>query len=174
MSADEPIATTRDRPGSYDAIATAKPGEPLFPIQGGDPFGPPTVLHWVALCRAAGIAETDPKKAEALLRKASDAERVAWAMMAYQRGEVEMPGTRSFYNDDGPAAARASDGRDERETLIKGSASLHNSLSIATEVASALAKLRVHPESEVKIREAVELLREAAFQIEPRRGNERS
>jgi len=84
---DEPTLATKDRLGSYDAIASAKPDEPLFPIQGGDPFGPPTVLHWVALCRAAGMAESSPKRADHLLRKASDAELVAWTMMAYQRGE---------------------------------------------------------------------------------------
>jgi hypothetical protein len=68
MTDDTPRAATRDRLGEYDAIETAKPGEPLFPIQGGDPFGPATVQFWVDLCRKAGMAEPDRKKAEALLR----------------------------------------------------------------------------------------------------------
>lgn len=74
---DEPIPATRDRLGSYDAIATAKPDEPLFPLQGGDPFAPPAISRWVELARAAAFAEPDPAKAEKLLRKASDAEQIA-------------------------------------------------------------------------------------------------
>ena len=169
----EPIASTKDRPGSYDAIRSAKPGEPLFPIQGGDPFGPPSVLHWAKLCRKAGLDATDDKVAEHLLRKASDAEKVAWAMMAYQRGETEVVERRASYND--VAIVVENEGtRATREALIKGADRLQNLLAGATSIADVLAKLRTHPEQEVKVREAVVLLREAAFEIEPRRGNERS
>lgn len=171
---EEHFVTTKDRPGSYDAIATAKPGEPLFPIQGGDPFGPPTVFHWAKLCRQAGLEESDPKKAEALLRKASDAELVGWAMQSYQRGEVELEGTRATYNDAVTVTVEANDQRRVREALIRGSGRLHNSIAAANEVAESLDKLRLHPDAEVKIREAMDLLREAAFTIEPRRGLERS
>lgn len=98
---DNRTYATKDRIGVYDAIETAKPDEIIFPVQAGDPFGPPTVMHWVYLARIAGMAETDPKKAEHLLKKASDAEQVAWAMMAYQRGEptVAPEGERARYND---------------------------------------------------------------------------
>lgn len=167
------IPTTRDRPGSYDAIATAKPDEPLFPIQGGDPFGPPTVLHWVSLCRKAGMAATDPKEAERLLRKATDAEQVAWAMQAYQRGQAEVAGARVAYSDHIPEIDGA-DERHARETLIRASDRLHAILAEALTVAETLAKLRRHPEAEVKVRNGVEMFREAAFEIEPRRGSERS
>lgn len=170
--AEDPIVTTRDRPGSYDAIASAKPDEPLFPIQGGDPFGPPTVLHWAALARAAALREENREKAERLLRKASDAEHVAWAMISYQRGAEELTGNRATYSD--RTETLADEGRKRRETLIRGTARLHNALAEALEVAAQLAKLRVHPEDEVRIREAAEALKEAAFNIEPRRGREQS
>lgn len=172
---DEPIISTKDRPGSYDAIETAKPGEPLFPIQGGDPFGPATVLFWVDLCRAAGRDETDPKKAAHLLNKATDAELVAWAMQAYQRGDVAIEGQRAQYNDAAPAASIPSDqGRPERETRIRAVGRLHNMIAGANEIVAQLAALRACPEQEVEIREAVELLTRAALAIEPRRGNERT
>lgn len=174
MAAEDMIPTTRDRPGSYDAIATAKPDEPLFPIQGGDPLGPPTVLHWAGLCREAGLAASDPRKSERLLRKACDAEQVAWAMMEYQRNEAPLDGQRATYNDSGPIIAEANNERKVREALIKASGGLHNLLAGAKEIADIMAALRVHPEEEVKIREAIDLLRSAAFGIEPRRGNERS
>lgn len=123
MSSPDPIVTTKNNPGSYDAIGSAKADEPLFPIQGGDPFGPPTVLHWVKLCRQAGMDETDPKKAERLLRKATDAETVAWAMMAYQRGEQELVGHRATYHDTNETLyVEADDARKQREALIRARA----------------------------------------------------
>lgn len=168
----EPIPSTKETPGSYDAIETAKPGEPLFPIQGGDPFGPPTVLFWARQAREAGMAEPDEKKAEHLLRKATDAEQVAWRMQAYQRGEAAAEGRRATYNDS--VAEELDAARTEREARIRGSGRLHNFLAGAKEVADTLAKLRCCPEEEVKIREAVALLKSAADGVEPRRGNERS
>lgn len=174
MSAEEVFASTKDRPGSYDAIQTAKPNEPLFPIQGGDPFGPPTVLHWVSLCRRAGMEEEDPKRAEHLLQKATDAEQVAWQMQAYQRGQEPVEGERARYNDTGPLVAEANDARKMREARIRGAGRLHDSLARAQEVAEALATMHACPEAEVKIREAVQLLREAALVVEPRRGREQS
>lgn len=181
----EVIASTKDRPGSYDAIETAKPGEPLFPIQGGDPFGPPTVLHWASLARKAGIACEDEKEAKHLLQKATDAETIAWQMQDYQRGV-----TPTEQRDDARKAREATrpsysgwtdltDGetlelRQQREWRIDAVGRTHNALAIANDVAEGLAKMRCCPESEVLMREAVEKLREAARGIEPRRGNERS
>jgi hypothetical protein len=101
--------STKDKPGDYDAIETAKPGEPLFPIQGGDPLGPPCVQFWADEARSlarrimsgeeAGFqpgdgdevyhpSEMDKRQAKKLLEKATQAEQVKWAMEAYQRGEV--------------------------------------------------------------------------------------
>lgn len=175
------IASTKDRPGSYDAIETAKPGEPLFPIQGGDPFAVPTVLFWVDQCRKAGMHEEDPKKAEHLLTKARDAEMVAWQMKDYQRGITEAqakdpkPDARPTYGgwtDQADAETLAR--RTEREGRIAAAGKSHNAIAMATEVADTLAKLRCCPEAEVMMREAIEKMREAARDIEPRRGNERT
>lgn len=170
---DEPIISTKDRPGIYDAIETAKPDEPLFPIQGGDPFGPATVLHWVDLARSAGLAEQDRKKAEALLRKAAQAEEVAWAMMSYQRGEKDMAGTRATYSDD-VIVGETEERRTAREAMIIGAGRLNNALAMVVDVADQLARHKVHPLEEVVLREAVEQIRAVALAIEPRRGRERS
>jgi hypothetical protein len=171
----EPIVATKDRPGSYDAIESAKPGEPLFPIQGGDPFGPPTVLHWVQLCRKAGLAATDEKEAERLLRKATDAEQVAWEMQAYQRGHPEVEARRATYHDVATTVhAEADDVRKLREAMIHGASRLHNVVAEAATVVETLARFRTHPGARVEIREALALLKLAALRIEPRRGSERS
>lgn len=168
---DDPVISTKDRPGSYDAIETAKPGEPLFPVQGGDPIGPKTVQFWVDEQRKLALACTDEKRARAMLQKASQAEEVAWAMLAYQRGEEAVEERRLSYSDN-------HDETDEKRTtceiLIHGAGRLHNALAIVAEVADSLAKNRLAPFEEVALREAVEQIKEAAIKIEPRRGKERT
>lgn len=168
MSDAERLVSTKERPGIYDGLETAKPGEPVFVVQGGDLFGPPTVLHWARLAREAGLEEVDEKKSARLLKKATAAEQVAWAMKAYQRGEASLPGRRATYLDSDPDE-QAEAARDRRETLIRGADKLYNSLAEALTVGEALAKLREYPDAEAKIREAVDLLNHAADIIEPRR-----
>jgi hypothetical protein len=85
----ETIVSTKEQVGTYDAIETLKPGEPVFPLQGGDPLAPFCVIIWA--WKARKLARTldpdkDAKEIERLLRKASAAEEVAWAMRDYQRG----------------------------------------------------------------------------------------
>lgn len=196
------VFSTKDQPGDYDAIETAKPDEPLFPIQGGDPRGPGTVQFWADYARACARAclqgakvrvldhrfelyggpdgyeptEADQLAAEKLLKKATNAEQVGWAMQAYQRGEDDQEGARAVYND-GLAeqlTAEAADRAAQRKALIAMKTQLHNSIAIAQGVVEALAKLQLHPMVEVKIREAVAGLQEAADEIEPRRGREQS
>lgn len=179
MSID-PEISTKDRPGIYDAIETAKPGEPLFPIQGGDPFGPATVQFWVDQCRRAGMAEEDPARAKELLEKASSAEHVAWAMKDYQRGVLpeqapEKADSRPAYTGwVDPADAETLERRRVRAGRIEAAGQLQNAIGTAAGAAEQLAKLRVCPEAEAKVREAMEALKEAARAVEPRRGRERT
>jgi hypothetical protein len=162
--------STRDRIGAYDAIETAKPGEPLFPIQGGDPLGPPTVQFWADMARKAAMKEVDEEKAAALLKKATSAETVAWTMLAYQRGELKVDGARARYNDDDHAVEKVS----ERRKLIEAAAQIRNAVANINDVAELLASLKHLPMVEVALREATADLNNYALGIEPRRGNERS
>lgn len=180
---EQPHVATKELLGEYDAIETAKPGEPLFPIQGGDPFGPPTVQFWVDLCRKAGMREEDPKKAEALLRKASDAERIGWLMQDYQRGvaaaaPITGPGsakpTPTYTGWDDPSDDETKARRKVRAGRIETAGLLHNVVAMAHDAAERLNKLRCCPLEEVAIREAIEKLQEASREIEPRRGMERT
>jgi hypothetical protein len=198
---DQPHISTKDRPGDYDAIESAKPGEPLFPLQGGDPLAPGTVQFWADYARAQARAclsggkvriprvpfeivdepdgyepsEEDKAAATKLLHKATQAEEVSWAFTAYQRGDEEPTGGRATYNDAGPSLAEdAQAAMDERKALITYAGRLNNAVGIASSVAEGLAKRRVLPLAEVKVREAVDSLREAAREVEPRRGRERS
>lgn len=97
-----------------DAYATAKPDEPTFTLQGGDPLAAPLVRLWATAARfRAGIGTPatmlDPSKlliaaqqhsvvhnereCENLKVRATAAEEVSWAMDAYANGEqcVDVP-----------------------------------------------------------------------------------
>lgn len=191
------IVSTRETAGEFDGLETAKPGEPIFVVQGGDPLAPPTVQFWADRARDcareimagkhAGFepgpgreqyepTEADHREAERLLRKATNAEEVSWAMAAYQRNEVEPTGNRAKYNEDaGPdLTAEALARESTRKALVTMAGQLHNSLAIAEGVRESLVKLDLHPDVAAVIMRAVEDLRLAADALEPRRGMERS
>ncbi len=90
-----------------DAYVSAEPNEPVFTLQGGDPLAGPLVILWARLARArCGLGyepeatenwieavlrdnqvETDNEQ-ENLLRRATSAEQIAWAMGHYRKGNL--------------------------------------------------------------------------------------
>lgn len=164
MTDDEPQFSTKDKPGAYDAIETAKPGEPLFPIQGGDPFGPPTVQYWADLARAAALEldEDDPKRAR-LLDKALSAEQVGWAMQAYQRREEidALTTGRATYSGDQQVETRL-----WRAGLISGTKHLREAASSFSDAADHL------PADQAEaLRAVVDKINGIATDYEPRRAS---
>ena len=108
-----------------------------------------------------------------MLRKASDAELVAWAMTEYQKCEedvVEAP--RATYMDLPGTAVSAEQAR--RASLIRGASVLRNALSQITDVATTLAGLDAHIVETGMLRTIARQLADIAETIEPRRGNERT
>lgn len=160
---DEPLVSTKDRPGEYDAFETAKPGEPIFTLQGGDPLAPGTVMFWAEGARKAAFAEEKPARARLLLTKATNAEFVAWAMTDYQRGADFIAGQEEL------RLYESADPTDRNVILARGCDRLHNCLAEANDFAQQLHDLDEFAAERGKIREAVELLRSAAKRIEPRR-----
>lgn len=159
--ADKPIISTKERVGEYDAIESAKPGEPLFPLQGGDPFSIACVLLWAEQARAAGLKEPDAEKANNLLTKARQAEFVAWAFKDYQAGRVE---------DEGPQKSYATEDVTDRIVILSRAADrLNNALAEAYDVAAAIENLGEFPEQVATISSAVRILKRASAKIEPRR-----
>lgn len=91
-----------------DAYVTAKPDEPTFTLQGGDPLAAPLVRLWAFFARRraatvrieegifaelieAGIGhrvEHDERERDNLLVRATAAEQVSWEMDSYSRGEI--------------------------------------------------------------------------------------
>lgn len=167
--------STKDKPGDYDAIETAKPDEPLFAIQGGDPLGPKTVLFWASEARKLAVETEDEKERERLLRKATMAEEVAWGMQEYQRGIEPVPGVRSSYADEGVTLpGDPTDRIKMRAALIAGVGRLNNAIGIAKDVEEALTQMDQHANAQAVILSGIDYLKAAAEMIEPRRGSERS
>jgi hypothetical protein len=107
---------SKENPAPLDAFETAKPDEPIFTLQGGDPLAGPLVRLWSYLARIrAGIVPTtsliphvdsmvsatrehclshDEREQTDLLIRATAAEEVSWAMDRYVKGapdEVTKP-----------------------------------------------------------------------------------
>jgi hypothetical protein len=183
---DEAAISTKETPGPFDGFERAKPGEPILTLQGGDPLGGPLVHVWVALERMrAGVGKPDPAiferalkaaqgslvpeaKAEALLLRATEAERIGWAMDEYRLGYVERPSEeRASYNGtERTAEARAA--AQESEARVKASGKLSNSVAESNDVAE-LARSLGMDELGAMIDAAVLVLKQAAEEILPAR-----
>lgn len=167
--------STKDKPGDYDAIETLKPGEPVFPVQGGDPLGPATVQFWADEARKLARTTEDEKQRDNLLRKASMAEEVAWAMKDYQSGQEPVAPVRSSYADEGVSLGGDLTERVKiRRALIESVGTLNNAIGIAKTVEEALAILGLHEPEQAAILNAIGQLQAVAAAIEPRRDGERS
>lgn len=159
---DEPILSTRERPGEYDAFETLKPGEPFFLLQGGDPLTPATILHWADLARTAARKEDKPDRAAALFKKAAHAELVAWGMGEYQRGGDYDAHQRQLALDEATMAV------DDNVVLARGCDRIYNALAEALDLADSPVMAR-HLKERGRLRAAAEMLRGVAKAIEPRR-----
>lgn len=159
---DEPILSTKERAGQYDAFETLKPGEPFFLLQGGDPLTPATILHWADLARTAARKEPKPELAKALFQKASHAELVAWGMEEYQRGADYDAHQRQLALDEATMAV------EDNVVLARGCDRLHNALAEALDLADSPVMDRFVKERG-RLRAAAEMLRGVAKVIEPRR-----
>lgn len=107
------IVATKDHPAPLDAFETAKPNEPIWTVQGGDPLGPPLLRIWAWLARIrAGIInpnapdsetvvlkavemaldhslEHDEKEANNILIRATATEKISWSMDDYAKGQLK-------------------------------------------------------------------------------------
>lgn len=169
---NEPIISTKEQPGEYDGFETAKPGEPIFGLQGGDPLAPKTVLFWADLARTMARSLADEKQAARLFRKANGAEEVAWAMQVYQRGEADVAGERNRYTDS--EVDRSDVKRAIRKTLIDCVGRLNNAAAIIKTVEESLGDLAIDPGRQEELLLIVGRIEALSAALEPRRGNERS
>jgi hypothetical protein len=101
------LTPTREEPGPFDGMENAKPGEPVFTLQGGDPLAAALVQLWadaarvragiitadslaIGFAKLAGVAAREPvgqHKRDEMKIRATEAEAIGWEMSAYRKGE---------------------------------------------------------------------------------------
>lgn len=98
------MEATKDHPAPLDAFESAKPNEPIWTVQGGDPLGAPLLRIWAVFARIqAGVitanctngvfeqilraANNNPpaneREEEALLVRATATEEISWSFDRY-------------------------------------------------------------------------------------------
>lgn len=75
-------------PAPLDGYLRAEPNEPVFPLQGGDPFAHDAVRGYIAARREAAIALPEGKKRDDELKRCTAAEEVLWSMENYYKGRA--------------------------------------------------------------------------------------
>ncbi len=77
---------TIDKPGEFDALEKARPGELIFTLLERDPCAPAAIAHWCELRRklALDIADEDKRRLE--LRQITEAELIGMSMLERQKG----------------------------------------------------------------------------------------
>lgn len=137
----EATINTIEKPGEFDALVKLRPGEPYFALLGRDPKAVPLILTWAQMQREWAMTLPKGKRRDKQLRKATQAEEIAWAMEQYHDGTLEVPvpeATRKPYTGvQLPAATVESDKR--HSALIGTVRTCHNSLAELMEQAGKLA-----------------------------------
>lgn len=171
---------TKTRPGSWDALEKAEPDEPIFVLLARDEHAAPLVKEWVRRVREAALKLGDWNAAEPKLRKATDAEAIAWAMDSWRRNEREagIPAEpKEHYS--GYKEKAEDKARNDRVATLKHLASrLHNAVYEVNESAIELRKIAgVEAEllaTATSLEYIHQLLKSAAFAIEPKRPDYRA
>lgn len=176
------MEATKENPAPLDAYETAKPDEPIFTLQGGDPLAAPLVRMWAYLARVrAGhrgdiswidapiyvakstSVEHDPEQVKNLLVRATQAEQVSWHMDGYRRGEINL--AQEMRMDE-------LDRLDVYDIRRRASSSIHNFISQFEEYREKLQGYGfLSEELNNVIDEAFTVLKSVDHEIEIRRGN---
>jgi hypothetical protein len=167
------MSNTIDQPGPFDAIAKARPGEPIFTLLGRDPCAPECVLQWARANRErvlrADPALADDKRMAELLQSA-EAEEIAFNMDEYRKGfvPVEAETEKVGYGGYRPGAEmlKAID-RDDKLTaasraLAEADAQIVNALELLATVEDA-------PALGYPLAKMSEQLQAASSELSPRR-----
>lgn len=185
---------TKENPAPLDAFETAKPDEPIFTLQGGDPLAAPLVRLWSYLARVrTGIVtpkgltaivdnmitvtrehclEHDEREQSNLLVRATAAEEVSWIMDDYIKGapdEVTKPSHAVTVDVDEPARIDLHDYR------VRSVQKISDIVFHLTEIQSELAKRGFTGDGTLPAMQQIAWqLRNISDKIEPRRTMKRS
>lgn len=179
---------TKQEPGPFDGFESLKPGEPVFPLQGGDPLSAPLVQLWASCARVragsgtpdiltapfaklAGIAareQAGAHKREELLLRATEAEAISWEMDAYRKGEKVVERTTESYS--GYVQSQESkDAAKRTRSLYDLAQNLEEAKYHANETRMALEALGEFPDAAATLARLVGELDGVASAIRPKR-----
>jgi hypothetical protein len=156
---------TKEHPAPLDGFERAKPNEPIFTLQGGDPIAI-AATHWYIEQRrqaAFQLPEDDPKRREELQR-CSLAEEQLWVMEAYLRGDRREEAEIPDENLNVPEAKTLHDFR------VWSAGRISSAFSELNEIKEKLPELGFNNEAALRVLdESFSLLRSVYNEIEPRR-----
>lgn len=182
------LIPTKEEPGPFDGMENAKPGEPVFTLQGGDPLAAPLVQIWADFARVrAGIISADAcgasyaklagiaareqagqHKREELLIRATEAEAIGWEMDAYRKGEKVVEKVTESYS--GHIESEESKEKAKRVRSLHDLAQqLEEAKFYANETALALDQLGEFPDLPERLRSAIREVDAVAVAIRPKR-----
>lgn len=84
--AEPETINTLEQPGEFDVLHRLRPNEPYLALVGRDPKAPPLILTWAWAQREWAMTLPEGDYREKQLRKATQAEQIAWAMDEYREG----------------------------------------------------------------------------------------
>lgn len=169
--------STKEEPGPFDGLERAKPGEPVFTLQGGDPLASRLVRIWVWQARKAALrnrALTDEERGGKLI-KIREAEVIAEDMEEYRTGHAPEPAADAA--DKTPRYSGHTSTPEEIEakrrfyTVKIASERLHNSVAEIVEAATALEALDAELYPTERLINISDDLKELAMDVTPKRAS---
>lgn len=151
---------------NYDAHATAKPGEPTFTLQGGDPLAPKTLMFYADQVRSEARKAGNARGVRAGLQRAAACEEIAWSFEDFQKDVAPEEVKRPALNDKAKLAAGAKDAVARRSALIVATGHLSNARSTAEEAREITERFGMTEET-LLIAEAQRILQKVQDAIDP-------
>lgn len=97
-------AATKTRPGALDGFERAKPDEPIFTLQGGDPLGVECTKLYIQMRRERAMKLEEGRERDAELLRCTEAEHQLWVMQDYLAGRTFEDQPEEQEEPDEPAA----------------------------------------------------------------------
>jgi len=132
---------TIDNPGPFDAMAKARPGEPIFQLLGRDIAAPPAITEWCRVRRNHAIKTMTGEELIEELRQCADAEGIALAMGAYRAEESDEGGEPARRVAHSGVSGQSAEQRDRAQSIAATVEHLREAAYHVNEAGDLLSKL---------------------------------
>jgi hypothetical protein len=166
------LVNTLDSPSEFDALTSLRPGEPYFVLVGRDRLAPPRIYDWADHNRRRALRDFDEgrigkEERDRELRKSTQAEMIAEAMVEFKNGHVaQAPPKETISTYSGhqlPAETKRTDAI--QSARVRASAAIHSAIAEIV----ALDELLGEEWADLLLAEEVANLRDLAAAVEPKR-----